>query len=63
MQTVFQTFKDSQMKAKNTRENQLELVYQIQLKRSDDKGIVQKLYDIDGVNTVNLVAQNGETIG
>ncbi|CAM4025856.1 DUF4956 domain-containing protein [Catellicoccus marimammalium] len=63
MQTIFQTFKDSQMKAKNTRENQLELVYQIQLKRSDDKGIVQKLYDIDGVNTVNLVAQNGETIG
>lgn len=63
MKTVFQNFKDSQMKAKNTRENQMELVYQVQLKRSDDKGIIQKLYDIDGVNTVNLVAQNGETIG
>lgn len=63
MKAVFDTFKDSQLRAKNTNGNQMELVYQIQLKRSDDQGIITRLYDIDGVSTVNLVAQNGETIG
>lgn len=63
MKAVFDTFKDSQLRAKNTNGNNMELVYQIRLKRSEDSGIINRLYDIEGVSTVNLVAQNGETIG
>lgn len=63
MSAVFELFKSSQLKAKNTTDERIELVYQLQLKNADDKGIVRRLYDIPGVNAVNLVAQNGETIG
>lgn len=60
---VFKTFKDCQLRAKNTNENSIEIVYQIKFKKNDDKNIVKNLYMIENVNTVNMIAQNGETIG
>ena len=41
----------------------MEIIYQIKMKNNQDKNIINDLYNIEGVNTVNIVAQNGETIG
>lgn len=63
MKVVFNSFNGSQLKAKNSAGNNIEIIYQIKIKNNDDKGIVDNLYAIEGINTVNIVAQNGETIG
>lgn len=63
MRCVFNSFKGSQLRAKNSVGNNIEIIYQIKIKNSDDKNIVGNLYNIEGINTVNIVAQNGETIG
>ncbi|MBM6819372.1 DUF4956 domain-containing protein, partial [Clostridium saudiense] len=49
--------------AKNSIASNIEIIYQIKIKNNDDKNIVDDLYKIEGVNAVNIVAQNGETIG
>ncbi|WP_434796975.1 DUF4956 domain-containing protein [Terrisporobacter vanillatitrophus] len=63
MRCVFNAFKGNQLRAKNSVGNNIEIIYQIKMKNSEDKNIVDSLYKIEGVNTVNIVAQNGETIG
>ncbi|WP_105617269.1 DUF4956 domain-containing protein [Vallitalea okinawensis] len=63
MRCVFNAFKNSQLRAKNSTQDHIELVYQIKLKKNKDKNIIKELYHIEGVTVVNLVAQNGETIG
>ncbi|MGL4850620.1 MAG: DUF4956 domain-containing protein [Clostridium sp.] len=63
MKCVFADFKNGQLRAKNSNKKTLEIIYQIKLKGNDDKDIIKKLYDIEGITTVNIVAQNGETIG
>lgn len=63
MRCVFNSFKGSQLRAKNSVASNIEIIYQIKIKNNDDKNIVDDLYKIEGVNTVNIVAQNGETIG
>ena len=56
-------FKAGQLRAKNSTGNNIELVYQIKIKKDNDKGILKELYSIEGVSAVNIVAQNGETLG
>ena len=63
MRCVFNSFKGSQLRAKNSIASNIEIIYQIKIKNNDDKNIVDDLYKIEGVNAVNIVAQNGETIG
>ncbi|MCM1990221.1 DUF4956 domain-containing protein [Oceanirhabdus seepicola] len=63
MRCVFKAFKGSQLRAKNSSNDSLELIYQIKIKKDKDKNILKKLYRIEGVTAVNIVAQNGETIG
>ncbi|MDB8793549.1 DUF4956 domain-containing protein [Romboutsia sp. 1001216sp1] len=63
MRCVFDSFKGSQLRAKNSVGNNIEIIYQIKFKNSNDKNILDNLYKIEGVSAVNLVAQNGETIG
>ncbi len=63
MRCVFNSFKGSQLRAKNSAGNNIEIIYQIKIKNNEDKNIVSDLYKINGVNTVNIVSQNGETIG
>ncbi|WP_370832161.1 DUF4956 domain-containing protein [Clostridium sp.] len=63
MRCVFNSFKGSQLRAKNSVASNIEIIYQIKIKNNDDKNIVDDLYKIEGVNAVNIVAQNGETIG
>lgn len=63
MSCVFNAFRDSQLRAKNSSEDNIEIVYQIKFKRNKDKDILKNLYKIEGVEAVNMIAQNGETIG
>lgn len=63
MRCVFNSFKGSQLRAKNSVGNNMEIIYQIKMKNNEDKNIISDLYKIEGVSTVNIVAQNGETIG
>lgn len=63
MRCVFNAFKGSQLRAKNSVEDNMEIIYQINLKNNEDKNIMSNLYNIEGVTTVNIIAQNGETIG
>ena len=63
MRCVFNSFKGSKLRAKNSIGNSIEIIYQIKIKNNEDKNIISNLYSIDGVNAVNIVAQNGETIG
>ena len=63
MRCVFNSFKGSQLRAKNSVGTNMEIIYQIKIKNNEDKNIVSDLYSIEGVNAVNIVAQNGETIG
>lgn len=63
MKCIFEAFKGSQLRAKNSVGNNIEIIYQVKFKNNQDKNIIDKLYKIEGVNTVNIVAQNGETIG
>lgn len=63
MRCVFNSFKGSQLRAKNSVGDNIEIIYQIKIKNNEDKNIISSLYSIEGVSTVNIVAQNGETIG
>lgn len=63
MRSVFKNFKSSQLRGKNSTNESIEIIYQVKLKNNDDKKILDKLYRIEGVNTVNIIAQNGETVG
>ena len=63
MRCVFNSFKGSKLRAKNSIGNSMEIIYQIKIKNNEDKNIISNLYSIDGVNALNIVAQNGETIG
>ncbi|MGG5461782.1 DUF4956 domain-containing protein [Clostridium sp. B9] len=63
MSCVFKAFKSGQLRAKNSTGKNIELVYQIKINKENDKGILKELYAIEGVSTVNIIAQNGETLG
>lgn len=63
MKCVFNEFKGCQLRAKNSSGNIIELIYQIKIKNNNDKNIVEKIYNIGDIDVVNIVAQNGETIG
>ena len=63
MRCVFNSFKGSKLRAKNSIGDSMEIIYQIKIKNNEDKNIISNLYSREGVNAVNIVAQNGETIG
>lgn len=63
MRCVFNSFKGCQLRAKNSSENNIELVYQIKIKGNNDQKIIDSLYNVGEIDVVNIVAQNGETIG
>lgn len=63
MKIVYKEFKGSSLRSKNSDEKNIELVYQVRIKKNMTKNYLHELYKVDGVENVNIVAQNGETIG
>ena len=50
-------------KGKYIKNNNIELIYDIKLKKKKDDGIIRILSDVDNIDTVNLVANNTDTMG
>lgn len=63
MAEVNRTFKTYALKSRHTTDESLELVYQVKTKNGDDKGITDRLYKMQGIKSVNMLAQSGETVG
>lgn len=63
MAEVNRTFKRYMLKSKHTSQEVIELVYQVKMKNGDDLGITSRLYQMQGIKSVNILAQSGETIG
>jgi uncharacterized membrane protein YhiD involved in acid resistance len=63
MKIVFDFYKGSELRANNTIEDSVELVYSTKIKKNSEHNLIDRLYNVDGVTSVNIVAQNGEAIG
>ena len=63
MSYLFKQFKGAQLRGKNSTDQTMEMIYQVSLKNEQQKMLLDTFYQIEGIQSVNLVAQNGETIG
>ncbi len=63
MKMVFKTFKGSHLRSKHSDKEKIELIYQVKMKNNLMESFLDEFYKIDGVSAVNLVSQNGESIG
>lgn len=63
MSYLFKQFKGAQLRGKNSTDQTMEMIYQVSLKNDQQKMLLDTFYQIEGIQSVNLVAQNGETIG
>lgn len=63
MAEVNRTFKRYMLKSKHTSLESIELVYQVKIKNGDDLGVTNRLYQMQGIKSVNVLAQSGETVG
>lgn len=50
-------------KGKYIRNDDVELIYDVKLKKKKDDGVINSLNEIRDINTVNLVANNTDTMG
>ena len=50
-------------KGKYINKNSMELIYDIKLDKKSDNKIVEELYKLQGIQTINLVANNTDTMG
>ncbi|MEF9934675.1 MAG: DUF4956 domain-containing protein [Clostridium sp.] len=63
MKSIFASVKNYNIRAKNTTEHSIEIVCEIRLGNNEDIILMQGLYSVKGVKTVNIVSQTGEMIG
>lgn len=61
--TLFNTYRASKLRSETITEDFVEIVHQIKLKKSDDLKEYEGLRKLDGVISVNIIAQSGETLG
>ena len=60
---LFQAYKASKLRAETITNDYVEIVYQVKFKKDDDVNSYEAIKNIDGVHFVNMVAENGETLG
>lgn len=60
---LFKVYRKGKLRAETVTENYCEIVYQIKMKKADDNTEYEKIREIEGVSFINIVAQNGETLG
>ncbi|WP_243153417.1 DUF4956 domain-containing protein [Senegalia massiliensis] len=61
--SLFQIYKACKLRAETVTENHIEIVYQIKIRKNENIKEYEKLKSIEGVEFVNMVAQDGETLG
>ncbi len=60
---LFSTYKASELRSETITSDYAEIVYQIKFNKDYDINEYEKIKAIDGVHFINLVSQNGETLG
>lgn len=60
---LFNSYKASKLRSETITNEYVEIVYQVKFKDDKDVNNYEKLKAIDGVHFVNMVSQNGETLG
>lgn len=60
---LFGSYRAGKLRAETVTDTYAEIVYQVKLGKNDDAAAYEKIRNIEGVDYVNLVAQNGETLG
>lgn len=60
---LFEAYRACKLRAETVTEDYTEIVYQIKLKDADQVINYEKIKKIEGVNFVNMVARDGETLG
>lgn len=60
---LFSTYKASKLRSETITSDYAEIVYQIKFNKDYDINEYEKIKAIDGVHFINLVSQNGETLG
>lgn len=61
--SLFQSYKASKLRSETITDEYVEIVYQVKFKNEEDVNSYEKLKSIKGVHFVNMVSQNGETLG
>ena len=61
--SLFKAYRAGKLRAETVTNTYAEIVYQIKLKKDSDAAQYEKIRDIEGVDYVNMVSQNGETLG
>lgn len=60
---LFAAYRACKLRAETVTDEYTEIVYQIKLKKADQVINYEKIKKIEGVNFVNMVARDGETLG
>lgn len=60
---IFENYRACKLRSQTTINNDTEMIYQIKLKNKEDINKYEELRKIRGVNYVNIVSKNGETLG
>lgn len=60
---LFASYKASKLRSETITDEYVEVVYQVKFKDEKDVESYEKLKEIEGVHFVNMVSQNGETLG
>ena len=60
---LFKIYRAGKLRAETVTESYAEIVYQVKLNKDDNSREYERIRAIEGVEYINLVAQNGETLG
>lgn len=61
--TLFEAYRAGKLRAETVTDEYTEIVYQVKLKKENQVINYEKIKKIEGVNFVNMVARDGETLG
>lgn len=60
---VKSSIKDNSLKGRYIKNNDFELVYDIKVYKDNDKKVTNELNKIKGINTINIISSNTDTMG
>lgn len=60
---VKSSIKDNSLKGRYIKNNDFELVYDIKVHKDNDKKVTNELNKIKGINTINIISSNTDTMG
>jgi hypothetical protein len=60
---LFKIYRQGKLRAETITADYAEIVYQVKMKRKSKAADYESIKNIEGVSYINIVAQNGETLG